>query len=367
MLTRQEIESWLRETDRDRLRTLWRRADAARRSHVGDAVHLRGLIEFSNHCDRMCAYCGLRAGNREIRRYRLAAAEILQCAEQAVQLGYGTVVLQSGEDPGVDAGWMAEVIRTIKEQTSLAVTLSLGERSADELRQWRAAGADRYLLRFESSNPVLYRRIHPPRRRRDVGRLALLDELRRLGYEVGSGTMVGLPGQSWEDLTNDLELMRRLELDMIGVGPYLPHPATPLGRDPDRWRLSPADQVPADAITTLKTIALARLLCPWANIPATTALATLDPVRGRERGLEAGANVIMPSVTPLNYRVDYEIYPNKACLRDGASACGRCVRARIEALGRTVGIGRGDSLAYHQHAAVAVLSTGAASCPPSCR
>lgn len=342
-----QILAWLREMNPARLAELWRLADDTRQRYVGGQVHLRGLIEFSNHCVRLCAYCGLRAPNSGLRRYRMSAEEILVCARQAVALGYGAVVLQSGEDPGAATEWMSDVIRRIKAETPLAVTLSLGERSDDDLAAWRAAGADRYLLRFETSSRQLYDRLHPPRPGTRSDRLAILRKLRDLGYEVGSGVMIGIPGQTYHDLARDIELFGRLDLDMIGVGPFLVHPDTPLG-DPDfRPLVLGGDQVPADELTAYKVIALTRLTCPRANIPSTTALATLNRRDGRELGLVRGANVVMPNLTPPQYRVLYEIYPNKACIHETADACHTCLRSRIESMGRTVGVGRGDSANYH--------------------
>jgi biotin synthase len=342
-MTHAEILAWLRESEPSRLALLWREADLARQRHVGCDVHLRGLIELSNHCVRQCDYCGLRAANAKLQRYRMDQDEVLACAQRAVALGYGTVVLQSGEDPGIHVGWMSDLIRQIKAATPLAVTLSLGERADDELAAWREAGADRYLLRFETSNRALYDQIHPPRGNVRSDRLAILAALRRLGYEVGSGVMIGIPGQSYDDLARDIELFHELNLDMIGVGPWLSHPDTPLGDPRQRPRVTEEQQVPNDELTTYKVIALARLACPWANIPATTALATINRGNGRELGLARGANVIMPNVTPSKYRAFYEIYPNKACIAETAEECGGCVRRRIESIGRTVGVGRGDS------------------------
>lgn len=343
-----EIVRWLRETAPGRLAELWQMADQTRQLSVGGEVHLRGLIELSNYCVRLCAYCGLRAPNRGLERYRMSETEILRCAHQAAEFGYGTVVLQSGEDPGITLDWMSGLVRRIKAETPLAVTLSLGERSDGELAAWRAAGADRYLLRFETSNRKLYDRIHPPRPGEYSDRIAMLGRLRQMGYEVGSGVMIGIPGQSYEDLARDIELFARLNLDMIGVGPYLPHPETPLG-DPN---IVPAgggpDQVPNNELTTYKVIALARLVCPLANIPSTTALATLNTANGRELGLVRGANVIMPNLTPPKYRIYYEIYPNKACIRETGEACHCCVMQQIENVGRNVGTGRGDSPNYRR-------------------
>jgi len=341
-----EILSWLRETNEARLEELWRRADLVRQQSVGGEVHLRGLIEISNHCIRLCGYCGLRFDNRELSRYRMTADEIMACVREGVGLGYGTVVLQAGEDPGIRAAWMADVVRRIKAESPLAVTLSLGEREPDELALWREAGADRYLLRFETSNRALFEQIHPPRPGRGSDRVALLGVLRELGYEVGSGVMIGIPGQTYNDLAGDLELFRELDLDMIGVGPFLMHPATPLA-DPQRQPAAPpGEQTPASELMTYKVIALARLLCPRANIPSTTALATVNRRNGRELGLVRGANIVMPNLTPPKYRIHYEIYPNKACMQESAGACHQCMELRIESIGRTRGSGRGDSPNY---------------------
>jgi biotin synthase len=348
--THADIETWLRETDPDRLERLYRSADAVRARCVGEEVHLRGLVEFSNYCERLCLYCGLRAGNRELARYRMSADDILQCAAEAERYGYGTVVLQSGEEAGLDVDWLCAVVREIRKTTQLAITLSVGERSEEELLALRHAGADRYLLRFETSNRDLFDRIHPPHRRRRRDRLELLRSLRRFGYEVGSGVMIGIPGQTYADLASDIDLFRELDLDMIGVGPFIPHPQTPLGQHAGAFT-APADaQVPPDETMTYKTVALVRLLCPKANIPATTALATLNGEDGRELALQRGANVIMPNMTPVKYRASYEIYPNKACIAESAGHCHTCVQGRIRALGRRVGVGRGDSMnAIHRH------------------
>jgi biotin synthase len=343
-----ELVSWLRQGDADRLQGLWDRADAVRRQHVGDAVHLRGLIEFSNHCVRRCAYCGLHVANRDLVRYRMTEDEILDCARQAAQFGYGTVVLQSGEDLGVAAGWISGVVRRIKSDTGLAVTLSLGERGVEELETWHAAGADRYLLRFETSNVELFQRLHPPRPGQLwPDRVALLRQLRQIGYEVGSGVMIGIPGQTYDDLARDIALFAELHLDMVGVGPYLPHPDTPLADANQAPSVPHEDQVPGSELMTYKVIALTRLTCPLTNIPATTALATLNRANGRELGLRRGANVIMPNLTPVKYRAMYEIYPDKACVGETADACRTCLESRIRGIGRHIGTGRGDSPHFH--------------------
>jgi biotin synthase len=235
-------------------------------------------------------------------------------------------------------------VRRLKVETPLAITLSLGERPRDELAAWRAAGADRYLLRFETSNAALFAHIHPARTRAAIERRTMLRWLRELDYEVGSGVMIGLPGQTYADLANDLELFRALDLDMIGVGPYLPHPDTPLGRGADPSRAGADAQVPNDELMTYKVIALARLLCPRANIPSTTALATLNRAAGRMLGLQRGANVVMPNLTPDKFRACYAIYPAKACAYEEPRAYDALLRAQLQALGRGVDSGRGDAL-----------------------
>ena len=224
-----EVRAWLTESDPGALERLWTEADRVRRERVGDAVHLRGLIEASNHCVRACHYCGLRAASG-LDRYRMNAAEILAAAREAQRLGYGSVVIQAGEDPGLTEALVAEAVRAIKAGTPLAVTLSLGERSDRELTTWKAAGADRYLLRFETSDPDLYHLVHPGLPGGHASdRLAQLRRLRAMGYEVGTGVMVGLPGQTWDTLASDLLCFRAFDMDMVGVGPFLPSPRTPMG------------------------------------------------------------------------------------------------------------------------------------------
>lgn len=335
-----DIGAWLREEDPDRLQVLWQAADEARIDQVGEDIHLRGLIECSNHCRRLCHYCGLRAANKAVSRYRLDDDEILACAIEAKMLGYGTVVLQAGEDPAFDRERVAGLVQSIKLGTGLAVTLSLGEREPEDYAAWREAGADRYLLRFETSDPELFARIHPPAPGHEVcDRLDHLRTLRRLGFETGSGIMIGIPGQGWDDLERSIRLFTELGLHMVGVGPFIPHPETPLGN-------TPASAVPADVTTTCKVIALTRLTCPGINIPATTALATIDPDTGRELGLMRGANIMMPNVTPVRFRADYAIYPDKACVSETAQECNGCMANRIERIGRTVGDGPGSAPAY---------------------
>lgn len=349
-LSHPELIRWLREEDPARLEDLWRLADGVRRSRVGDDVFLRGLVELSNHCARQCAYCGIRAGNHSVTRYRMTREEVLECARLAVKLGYGTTVLQAGEDSGLTREWVGETVRRMKGETPLAVTLSLGERDEKDLEAWKAAGADRYLMRFETSNRALFESIHPPRPGVSCDRIALLGRLRDLGYEVGSGSLIGIPGQTYDDVANDLELFRSLRLDMIGVGPFIPHPSTPLGQTP---RVEGPDQVPNTEAMTYKVVALARLVRPDANIPSTTALATLNLASGRELGLQRGANVLMPNLTPVQYRALYEIYPAKACIRETAEQCHGCLTMRLAAIGRKIGEGPGTSPSFKGRTALA--------------
>jgi biotin synthase len=349
------ILEWLRETEPRQLRQLYGAADRVRREFVGDAVHLRGVIEISNHCRRLCLYCGLRAGNCQGQRYRMTAEEILACARTGLRLGYGTVMLQAGEDPGLTAPWIAEVVRQIKHQTGLPITLSLGERDEEELALWRQAGAERYLLRFETSDVELFRIIHPSLPGKSCDRIAQLKLLRRLGYEVGSGVMIGIPGQSYRSLARDLELFRELDLDTIVAGPYLPHPATPLAHG--AVPASP-DQVPNTGEMVYKVLALARFVCPEANIPSTTALATLNRVDGQERGLMAGANVVRPNLTPPQYRPLYESYPNQALAFESSEQCAGGLRQRIRRLGRVWGSGPGRRVQIAGWVATAAAGSG---------
>ncbi|MEG1552362.1 MAG: [FeFe] hydrogenase H-cluster radical SAM maturase HydE [Kiritimatiellia bacterium] len=307
MLTKSEIVTLLTQPESD---ALFAQARAIRSKTKGNAVFLRGLIELSNLCDRDCLYCGMRHSNARVHRYAMPDETILDCARQARDLHFGTVVLQAGE---CESLWTRErvttLIRRIKEETGQRITLSLGERSQADFEAWRSAGADRYLLRFETSDLPLFRHIHPGApATEEHPRLSRLQWLRELGYEVGSGIMLGLPGQTLDSVANDLLLFEKLQLDMVGLGPYLIHPDTPLGQE-----ITPSE-VPVSADFTCRCYALTRLLLPNANIPSTTALSTLDPRQGRIAGLSSGANVFMPNLTPTCYRADYQLYPGKICV-----------------------------------------------------
>ncbi len=306
-------------------------ADRVRAETVGDAVHLRGLIEFSNYCRNNCLYCGLRRNNRKVSRYRMAPREIIAVAEDGARLGFKTIVLQAGEDPAYSGNLIAEIVREIKKLGPV-VTLSIGEREPREYELWRHAGAERYLMRHETADPLLYERLHPGQS--FIRRVSRLKILKELDYQVGAGFMVGLPGQSAETLKADLELAWELQAEMVGIGPFIPHPDTPLGKEPG-----------GTLERTCLMVALTRLALPYALIPATTALGSIDPL-GREAALRAGANVVMPNLTPKKYRPDYQIYPNKICLEEELVQCRGCITRRIEAVSRTVANDPGHNLVW---------------------
>ncbi len=316
----------------DELAALFEVADVKRRQSVGDAVHLRAIIEFSSHCVRNCSYCGLRVGNKRLARYRLSPEEIVATAQEAERLGYRSVVLQSGEDMGFSMETLCDVVREIRCHTDLAVTVSVGERSYSEYALLRQAGAHRYLLKHETADPQLYARLHVGHRLAD--RIAALKSLRDLGFQIGSGFMVGLPGQSVDVLVADLRLLHRLDVDMAGIGPFIAHPDTPLGQ-----------AASGDAQLTLKCVAVARLLLPYAHLPATTALGTVA-VDGWAAALQAGANVIMPNLTPKAYRSSYAIYPGKGRNLEEPQRQRAQVVRMVTALGRTVAQDPGHSLRW---------------------
>lgn len=323
------VVQWLKEKDPAQLAILFAEADRVRKRYAGKAVHLRGIIEFSNYCSRDCLYCGLRHSNRSLRRYRLSPREILAAAETAKIVKIPTVVLQSGEDRGFGVGELCRVVRSLKAM-GLAVTLSVGELTEEDYCRLRDAGADRYLLKFETSDKRLYEKLRPGCR--FESRIKCLEILRRLGYQVGSGNMVGLPGQTVRSLARDIGQFKELDLDMIGIGPFIPHPQTPLAK---------AGEPCLDMV--LKAVALTRIIMPRAHLPATTAAGTIDPY-GREKALRCGGNVVMPNITPQKYRKYYQIYPGKICINEDAKDCVHCLSGRLRALGRTVASGRGDAL-----------------------
>lgn len=295
-MTREEIVELLK-TPVEYIDALFDAADRVRINEVGDGVFLRGIVEFSNYCVRDCLYCGLRRSNHTISRYRMSMNEILRCVEKIKKAGISTVVLQSGEDPFFSADVICRLIETIKKETDLIVTLSIGERPLNDFKAFYEAGAKRYLLKHETASPVLYKYLRPGCRLET--RISCLQFIKQIGFETGTGNMVGLPGQTFESLADDLLLMKSLNADMLAIGPFIPHPNTPLaGMENDGIDL------------TIRVLALARLLTRNTNIPATTALATLHP-QGSIFALRAGANVVMPNFSPEPYRHYYNIYPGK--------------------------------------------------------
>lgn len=313
---------------------LFRLADACRRRVAGDDVYIRGIVEFSNECANDCLYCGIRVSNDRVARYTLTPDEILETVKKFPDAQQTTVVLQAGEAPSRHDDMLGDLIRRIKQETPLAVTLSVGNRPAAVYRRWREAGLDRYLLRFESSDPALFARLHPGSTLEE--RLDCLRALRELGVQVGSGFMIGLPGETLDILADNILLCRDLDLDMIGIGPFIAHPDTPLGGEPNAY----AD----DPDLFFRAVAALRLANPDAHIPATTAFDAVFPGRGRNLVLQRGANVFMPNSTPARYRKDYLLYPGKPCIDETAEQCAQCVVLRIRSIGRRIGTGPGHSL-----------------------
>jgi len=306
-------------------------ADRVRKKYVGDNIHLRGLIEFSNICKNNCCYCGIRRDNHKVYRYRLTEAQIIDLAKKAKDLGLNTVVLQSGEDLWFDTQRMCCLLNEIKK-LDLAITLSIGEKSFEEYKAYREAGADRYLLRIETTDKDLYHKLDPGMSWDN--RKRCLDNLRELGYEVGSGIMVGLPQQSLESIADDILFFKQMDFDMLGIGPFIPHPDTPLKNEQGKaFDLS------------LKVMAIARLLLPDINIPATTAMEVLHP-RGRIIALQSGANVLMPNVTSETDARNYTLYPGKEETIAKEGHIFTSLSEQFERIGRKIGGGYGSSLRY---------------------
>jgi len=306
---------------------LFEAANEVRRWFVGNGVYLRALIEFSNYCKNDCLYCGIRRSNMHADRYRLTPEQILETARKAAGYGYQTAVLQSGEDVWFDADTLCRIIREIKK-LDMAVTLSIGEKTREEYAAYRRAGADRYLLRIETTDKTLYEKMDPGMSWDNRARC--LRDLKELGYEVGSGSLVGLPNQTLESLADDLLFFKNLPVDMAGIGPFIPHPQTPLAAETSAGHFELA----------LKMMAVMRLLLPDINIPATTAMETLHP-QGRLLALQCGANVVMPNATEGEARVKYELYPGKICTGDTPDKCRGCIQSKIESIGRYVAPGKG--------------------------
>lgn len=300
---------------------IFKAADEVRKEYLGDEVHLRGLIEFTNICKRNCLYCGLRRDNKNVVRYRLTDEQILDFATKAKSYGYKTIVLQGGEDDYFTSDRIVEIIKSIKA-LDLAITLSIGERPYDEYKAFKDAGADRYLLRIETTDAKLYEELDPGMSHEN--RLNCLTMLKELGFEVGSGIMVGLPNQTIESYADDILFFKKINADMLGIGPFIPNEDTPL-----------ADAEGKELTMALKVMAIMRLLLPDINIPATTAMESLNK-DGRLMALQSGANVVMPNVTEGDYRKHYALYPGKICTGDTPSHCRGCITGKIHSIGRTV-------------------------------
>lgn len=327
--------------DRDEYLTLIRNRDSVReyaaglateikRQHYGDRVFIRGLIEFTNNCRNNCYYCGIRAGNGCVERYRLSPQDILCCADSGYELGFRTFVLQGGEDASYTDDVLVDIISEIRQKhPDCAITLSVGERSRESYRRLKEAGADRYLLRHETVNPLHYKKLHPADMSH-ANRLKCLYTLKELGYQTGAGFMVGSPGQTDEDLADEMLFLKELDPQMVGIGPFIPHKDTPF-----------CDEKPGSAELTVFLLSLIRLTLPRVLLPATTALGTIDPA-GREKGILAGANVLMPNLSPASVRNKYLLYDNKLCTGEEAAQCIECLKSRIAGTGFKIVTERGD-------------------------
>lgn len=296
-------------------------ADIRRRENYGDKVYIRGLIEFTNYCRNNCYYCGIRRDNKKAERYRLTKNEILLCCDEGYKLGFRTFVMQGGEDPYYTDEMICDIVSKIKSRyPDCAVTLSIGEKPRESYQAFFDAGADRYLLRHETADPEHYGKLHPEAMSLENRKECLFD-LKEIGYQVGSGFMVGSPYQTTENLISDLRFLQKLQPDMIGIGPYITHADTPF-----------AEFKSGDVMLTLRLVSILRLMFPYALIPSTTALGTIHP-QGRELGLKAGANVVMPNLSPVSVRKLYSLYENKICTGEEAAQCRGCLERRVESAG----------------------------------
>jgi len=328
-LPKEKLLYLLDRMDEDARKYLMAKACKVRLKHYENKVYLRGLIEFTNYCKRNCLYCGIRMSNKNAQRYRLDVEQVLAVCQRGYELGYRTFVLQGGEDTFYTDERIEELVTRIKNMfPSCAVTLSIGEKSYKSYEKYFNAGADRYLLRHETASPVLYNRLHP--RMSFANRIQCLWNLKRIGYQVGAGFMVGLPDQTNEDYVEDLYFLQELQPQMVGIGPFIPHKDTPL-----------AGERAGTVETTVILLAVIRLLLPEVLLPATTALGTVDST-GREKGLKAGANVVMPNLSPAEVREKYALYENKICTGEEAAECRECIESRIIKAGFFPDFSRGD-------------------------
>ena len=352
-LGRGELAALLAIEDAALLQALYDCAYEVKARYVGRVAYFRGIIECGNICVKDCYYCGIRRGNAKVERFSMDEEEIFRAALWAFRADYGSCVIQSGERRDEPYLSMIErVVRRIREATGgkLGITLSLGEQPEEVYRRWREAGAHRYLLRIETSNPELYAKIHPPDHS-FAERVECLRRLRRTGWQVGTGVMIGLPGQTLEDLADDILFLKGMDVDMVGMGPYIPHGDTPMGREVPAYS---GERKRAALRLGLKMIAATRIALKDVNIAAATALQALEHT-GREQGLRCGANIIMPNVTETRYRPNYQLYDNKPCTDENSSMCRGCLSGRIKGIGETVGFGEwGDSPHYRRRAAAAL-------------
>ena len=329
-LSGSELKSLIETDDEEAAELLRTRADEVRQKYYGKKVFLRGLIEVSSYCRNDCLYCGIRRSNKDADRYRLTREQIMLCAESGYELGFRTFVMQGGEDSYFTDDFMCGVISELRgKYPDCAITLSLGERSYESYRRMKEAGADRYLLRHEAASEELYAKLHPAELSLSHRKQCLYD-LRSLGYQVGSGFMVGAPFQTTGDLIADLRFLQDLRPQMIGIGPFVPHHSTPF-----------ADEKGGTLEMTLRLLGILRLMFPKVLLPATTALGTIAP-NGRELGLRTGCNVVMPNLSPVDVRKKYELYDNKICTGEEAAECRVCLQRRIESAGYEAAAERGD-------------------------
>ncbi len=340
-LNKQDLVTLLSVEGEENLQKLFDKAYQIKKRFIGTKAYFRGIVEFSNYCTKDCYYCGIRKSNEEAERFIIPEEEIIKSAVWAYESDYGSAVLQSGERSDDDFIDMVErILKEIKSRTNgkLGITLSLGEQSEQTYKRWFNAGAHRYLLRIETSNEELYKKLHPEDHIFSK-RVECLSRLRRAGFQVGTGVMMGLPFQTIENLADDIMFFKKMDVDMIGMGPYIFHKKTPLEQYRKDWEKSPEELLNLG----LKMIAVTRIFLKDVNIAATTALQALK-FNGRELGLKAGANVIMPNTTDTKYRESYKLYENKPCTDENASQCRGCLQNRIEGIGETIGFGEwGDS------------------------
>ena len=326
----EQLEYLLTTENKDCLKMLREEAVQTAQKIYGNQVFIRGLIEFTNYCKNDCYYCGIRRSNHCADRYRLTKDEILSCTDTGYELGFRTFVLQGGEDPYFTDARICELVSEIRQKhPDCAITLSIGEKSKESYKRYFDAGADRYLLRHETANGAHYRRLHPDELSLEHRKQCLWD-LKEIGYQVGCGFMVGSPGQTTETLYEDLQFIRELMPHMVGIGPFIPQKDTPFAREP----AGTMEQ-------TLRLLSIIRLIHPHVLLPATTALGTIHP-KGRELGIQSGANVVMPNLSPVDVRDKYKLYDNKICTGDEAAECRFCMENRMKSIGYQVVVSRGD-------------------------